>query len=132
MLFADDRGACPLPRPAHLFLEDRALELGKDREHLKHGPAAGRRRVDPPLLAHEEIDASCVDSDRKPTITNEMTARSQSSPPSVETGNRNGDAKQRGQHPQAARGRAATLKMILSIAAPPPQHEMRFSAGGGT
>src|SRR6266487_547505 len=49
----------PLQASADALLNDRALELGKDAEHLKHGLAGRRGRVET-LLMQKQIDAERV------------------------------------------------------------------------
>jgi hypothetical protein len=52
--------ASPFHACADTLLDDRALELGEDTKHLKHGLAPRRGGVDA-LLMQEEVDANGVD-----------------------------------------------------------------------
>ena len=49
----------PLKASANTFLNNRAFELGKNPEHLKHGLACRRGRIET-LLMQKEIDAERV------------------------------------------------------------------------
>jgi hypothetical protein len=49
----------PLKASANPFLNNRAFELGKNPEHLKHGLARRRSRIET-LLMQKEIDAERV------------------------------------------------------------------------
>ena len=58
----------PLQASADALLNNRAFELGKDAQHLKHG-LAGRRGCVETLLMQKQVDAERVKFGLVPSIT---------------------------------------------------------------